>query len=220
MRKTIIITATIGFICIIISTFLQTVIIQNLDKNIDVYISSIDSCKSIKSFGINNHIGYKITEVENRIAWFEYDMLIVFQNNDFFESIEQETNDFLELIKQEILSDYVFLIKAYSGLFSNVSLSSNPEVAKNMRKTKSILDSDNDFVKKTEKLTELLDHLKTVETPKKLEKVNKTQEYKESLKIKYENKKNKINSWFLIFQIIGLILMSISGILEKFYKGK
>ncbi len=204
-KKIIVFTALIGYLFIIIATYLMTIEIPSLENNIlesDAVIKRIDD-KLLR--GLIIHSDLKISEIKKRINIQELNSFIL-QNVGI---VEQEE------LKGRITVSLYDLIKMFSTLFIMDELAVADSVI--IIKADEVFQEQESFEEKKGKLEGLLLECKyNIDT--RLSSIQeKRKEEIEQRKI-FKNKKENIYGLFIWFQIIGLILLSFTGILEMTVK--
>ena len=188
----------IGLFLIIIATFMSIIILPNLDTKI------ISVEKEIIDF--NDQV------MKNTLAWLDYTLIenrieILCLRFDLIEEYKKDTLD------QKIFIQSAILTKAYSGWWS--SGEEQKKLMKNVEeKIKEIENSSNINEVRIQKIMSLLED----ERNKAFIRMNDFQDELDKLQNRLKHKqltRNKLHLGFALFQILGLILISLGSIIKK-----
>lgn len=202
INKVILYSALIGYLLMIIATYLATVSIPALDDKISD-INQFEERIDDKIFrGLMFYLDYKQTELKNRINHLE-------RNGFITRNIQNSERLKLE---NRILNTQYFLIEMWSKLFvlDEIAL-----------EDKDIINNTDEIIKKRKSFNDInlqLQELLVKSKMKAEKRLNVIQEKMKEEKNKREEIKHNKDFYRSIFnwsQIIGLILLSFSGVLEK-----
>ncbi len=188
----------IGLFLIIIATFMAIIILPTLDTKI-IYLE-------------REIINFKDQVMKNTLAWLQYTSIgnrieVLYLRSDLIEEYKKDT------MFQTIFIQLALLTKAYSGWWSfgeeQKMLMKNVE-----EKIKEIKNSSNINEVRVQKITSLLE----VERNDAFKRMNDFQDELEKLQNILKDKqlnRNKLHLVFALFQVIGLILISLRSIAKE-----
>ena len=198
-------TFIIGFLCLYISTWIITITIPKKDKIIDGINQEIERFDKNIDGGNLSVTDTRFLSLSNRINTFELNNLIINDvKNDYRNNLEKKILD----KKVELLISYLNIWRLGGLVFENTD---------EMKQTRLIMKEDISYQNKYSKLNVLsTKFVKDME--KRLYDLQDKKKEKISLKVGVENEKEFWRKWFVIFQIGGLLLTGLSGILVKTIK--
>lgn len=198
-------TFIIGFLCLFISTWIITITIPKKDKIIDGINQEIERFDKNIDGGNLSVTDTRFLSLSNRINTFELNNLIINDvKNDYRNNLEKKILD----KKVELLISYLNIWRLGGLVFENTD---------EMKQTRLIMKEDISYQNKYSKLNVLsTKFVKDME--KRLYDLQDKKKEKISLKVGVENEKEFWRKWFVIFQIGGLLLTGLSGILVKTIK--
>lgn len=188
----------IGLIFIVIATFMSTIILPDLDTKITSLEKEIND--------------YQDQVIKNVLAWMQYTSIenrieILCFRSDLIEEYKKDTLD------RKIFIQSATLTHAYSGWWS--SGEEQKKLMKNAEeKIKEIKNSSNINEVRIQKIMSLLE----VERNDGLIRMNNFQDELEKLQNRLKDKqlnRNRLYSIFALFQILGLVLISLGSLLKK-----
>jgi len=188
----------IGLILIIIATFMSIIILPDLDTKIMSLEREI--------------IDFKDQVLKNVLAWLQHTLIenrieILCLRSDLIEEYKKATLDLI------IFNQSAILTKAYSGWWS--SGEEQEKLMKNVEeKIKEIKNSSNISEVSIQKIMSLLED----ERNKAFIRMNNFQDELDNLQNSLKDKqltRNKLHLGFALFQILGLILISLRSIAKE-----
>jgi len=205
IEKIILYFALIGYILLIIATYLATVKIPELEKeisDINLVVKRIDD-KILRGIILNSD--YNISAIRKRINILELNNLALH---------DVGTNE-QDVLKKRIINTLYDLIKMYSNLFTMDEIAVESKDIE--KRSDDIINKQEPFDIMKEKLEDLLKECKSV-AGNRLVNIQEKRKKKIDKIISLEDSRDRYSNIFIWLQIMGLVLLSFSGIMEKVIK--
>jgi len=202
INKTILYSFIIGSLLMLAATFIATVPILQVENEISV-IDKFEAKINNKIFrNLLFYQDYKQTEIKNRINHLE-------RNGFITQNIQQSERLALE---SRIINSECFLIEMWSKLFTlDQIVIENKE---HIQQADAIVKNKDSFEVTIQRLQDLLEESKKA-AGNRLAAIQSKLNEEKNKRFELEDKKNLYRIVFIWTQIIGLILLGFSGVLEK-----
>ena len=198
----------VGFIFIIVATIVATVIIPKNDACIDKIDDRIDDFKESRILTVICGISYDIKFTQRRIELFEANENVSRKNND----------SSIKILRERALENTIGMAKAWASLLGREQ--KEVELAKLDKEIEKIINDKSKNINKkieaVEKIYQREEELASARLKKAHEKYYEDKQEKQ----KKEDINRRWNSFFILFQILGLMILSICEILDKFALNK
>lgn len=204
-RRKIKYTFIIGSLCLFISTWIITITIPKKDKIIDGINQEIERVDRNIDGGNLSVTDTRFLSISNRINIFELKYLI-------FNDVK---NDYRMNLEKNILNKKIELLISYSNVWrlGDLVFENTDEI----KQGRLIMKEDISYQNKNSKLSDL-SVLIVKDMESRLYDLQDEKRKEINKKVEIENEKECWRKWFVIFQIGGLFLSGLSGVLVKSIK--